>query len=302
MKTVKTRNIQAGRRGIYGLLFVLPFVGGLLFFRLYPFFKTLYTSLTNTNMIHFTNDFIGLDNYRRLSADPTFLSSLWVTVKIWAMNIAPRLGIALLCAVVFAQSRMRGKQFFKMVFYFPNLVNAATIAVLASLLFNWQTGTINRLLMSLKWIGEPINWLGMPDSAQGVVAGLIWWMWFGYSAIMFTTGILSIPIEINEAATIDGANAFQRFLYITFPMIKPAFAYVFLTTLVGGLQNFEIPRVITDGIGSPKKALLTMTLQMYILAFRSMQHGYASAYAMGIFMFTALVAAVSYRFLNKKTY
>ena len=253
-------------------------------------------------MMTFTESFVGLANYQRLLKDPTFYSTIWVTVKIWALNIVPRLGLALLCAVIIAQSKIKGRQFFKIVYYFPNLVNASTVAVLASLLFNWQTGTVNRILVSLGLTAEPINWLGTPSTAQGVVAGIIWWMWFGYSMVMFTTGILSMPGELNEAGVIDGANAWQRFWHITFPMIRPTFAYVFLTTLVGGLQNFEIPRVITDGIGSPNKALLTMTLQMYILAFRSMQQGYASAYAMGIFLFTAVVAAMSYRFLNKKTY
>lgn len=299
---MKFKRSRAGRKGIYGLLFVLPFIAGLAFFRLWPFCKTFYTSLTSTNMMTFTESFVGLANYQRLLKDPTFYSTIWVTVKIWALNIVPRLGLALLCAVIIAQSKIKGRQFFKIVYYFPNLVNASTIAVLASLLFNWQTGTVNRILVSLGLVGEPINWLGTPSTAQGVVAAIIWWMWFGYSMVMFTTGILSIPGELNEAGVIDGANAWQRFWYITFPMIRPTFAYVFLTTLVGGLQNFEIPRVITDGIGSPNKALLTMTLQMYILAFRSMQHGYGSAYAMGIFLFTAAVAALSYRFLNKKTY
>lgn len=299
---MKFKRSKAGRKGVYGFLFVLPFIAGLAFFRLWPFCKTFYTSLTSTNMMTFTKSFVGLANYQRLLKDPTFYSTIWVTVKIWAMNIVPRLGLALLCAVIIAQSRIRGRQFFKIVYYFPNLVNASTVAVLASLLFNWQTGTVNRILISLGLISQPINWLGTPSTAQGVVAGIIWWMWFGYSMVMFTTGILSIPGELNEAGVIDGANAWQRFWHITFPMIRPTFAYVFLTTLVGGLQNFEIPRVITDGIGSPNKALLTMTLQMYILAFRSMQQGYASAYAMGIFVFTAVLAALSYRFLNKKTY
>lgn len=299
---MNTKHGKVGKKGLTGLLFVLPFIAGLAFFRLWPFTKTFYTSLTSSNMITFTNTFVGLKNYQRLLSDPTFYSTLWVTVKIWALNIVPRLGLALLCAVIIAQSKIKGRQFFKIVYYFPNLVNASTVAVLAALLFNWQTGTVNRILLSIGVIRDPINWLGTPSTAQGVVAAIIWWMWFGYSMVMFTTGILSIPTEIGEAGIIDGANAWQRFWHITFPMIRPTFAYVFLTTLVGGLQNFEIPRVITDGIGSPNKALLTMTLQMYILGFRSMQQGYASAYAMGIFAFTGIVAALSYRFLNKKTY
>lgn len=292
----------ASRKGWWGLAFVAPFILALLLFRFIPFLLTVWTSMTSSNMITFEDTFVGLDNYKRLFSDSTFYSSLWVTVKIWAMNIVPRLGIGLLCAVVFAQVKIRGKQSYKVIFYFPNLVNASTVAVLASLLFGWQGGYINNLLISLGIISEPINWLGTPGTAQGVVAGLIWWMWFGYSAVLLTTGILSIPGDVIEAGVIDGANAWQRFWRITFPLIRPTFAYVVLTTLIGGLQNFEIPRVITDGLGSPNKALLTMTMQMHILAFRSMQRGYGSAYAMGIFLFTAMVAVISYHFLNKKTY
>ena len=117
---------------------------------------------------------------------------------------------------------------------------------------------------------------------------------------MFATGILNVPTEYLEAATVDGASSWQKFWRITFPLIRPTVAYVFLTTLIGGLQNFEIPRVITDGLGSPSKSLLTMTMQMYILAFRSMQYGYGSAYAMGIFVITAIFAGMSYGFINRK--
>lgn len=216
------------------------------------------------------------------------------------MNIFPRLGIALLCAVIFAQSRVRGKGIFKMIFYFPNLVNSATVSVLAALIMGWQSGYLNRFLIQYKLIEEPVYWLGQPSTAQGIVAFIIWWMWFGYSAIMFTTGILNVPMEYMEAATVDGASRWQKFWKITFPLIRPTVAYVFLVTLIGGLQNFEIPRVITDGLGAPDKSLLTMTMQMHTLAFKSMQYGYGSAYAIGIFVITAIFAGVSYRFINRK--
>ena len=299
---MKKRRKRLNHKALWGLLFIAPFMLALCIFRVYPFIRTFLTSLTSSNMMTFEDQFVGFDNYKRLLSDSTFYSSMWVTLKLWMLNIVPRLGVALLCAAVFAQSKLRGKQLFKAVFYFPNLVNASTVAVLASLIFRWQGGWLNNLLQSMGLIAEPVNWLGMPGSAQGVVAGLLWWMWFGYSAVMLTTGILSVPNDVIEAGIIDGANSWQRFWRITFPIIRPTFAYVFLTTLIGGLQNFEIPRVITDGLGSPNKSLLTMTMQMYILAFRSMQRGYGSAYAMGIFVFTGVVAAVSYRFVNKRTY
>lgn len=288
------------RRINFGFVFILPFMIGLIVFRLLPFLYTLCISFTNWNLMTGEKNFTGLANYQRLINDANFFISMRNTVKLWAMNIFPRLGIALLCAVLFAQSSVRCKGFFKIVFYFPNLVNSATVAVLAAMIMGWQSGVVNRFLMQCEIIEKPIYWLGQVSSAQGIVAFVIWWMWFGYSTIMFTTGILNVPISYIEAAIVDGANAWQRFWKITFPLIRPTVAYVFLTTLIGGLQNFEIPRVITDGLGAPDKSLLTMVMQMHTLAFKSMQYGYGSAFAMGIFVITAFFAAISYRFINKK--
>ena len=288
------------RKVNYGFLFIAPFLAGLLIFRVIPFLYTMVLSFTNWNLMTGEKAFIGLENYKRLLGDKTFTISMGNTIKLWAMNIFPRLGVALLCAVIFAQGSVRGRGFFKMVFYFPNLVNSATVAVLAALIMGWQSGYLNRFLMQYHLIEEPIYWLGQPGSAQAIVAVIIWWMWFGYSAIMFTTGILNVPMEYMEAATVDGASSWQKFWKITFPLIRPTVAYVFLVTLIGGLQNFEIPRVITDGLGAPDKSLLTMTMQMHTLAFKSMQYGYGSAYAIGIFAITAVFAGISYRFINKK--
>lgn len=284
----------------YGWCFIAPFMIGLLIFRVIPFLYTIILSFTNWNLMTGEKEFNGLQNYKRLMADKTFFISLGNTVKLWAMNIFPRLGVALLCAVIFAQSQVKGKGFFKMVFYFPNLVNSATVAVLAALIMGWQSGYLNRILLQLNWTQEPIYWLGQPATAQAIVAFILWWMWFGYSTIMFTTGILNVPMEYMEAATVDGASKWQKFWRITFPLIRPTVAYVFLVTLIGGLQNFEIPRVITDGLGAPDKSLLTMTMQMHTMAFKSMQYGYGSAYAIGIFVITAAFAGLSYRFINKK--
>lgn len=284
----------------FGVIFVLPFIAGLFVFRLAPFLYTLCISFTNWNLMTGEKSFTGLQNYERLLNDKNFFIAFKNTVKIWAMNIVPRLGIALLCAVILAQGKIKGKNFFKMVFYFPNLVNSATVAVLAALIMGWQSGALNRFLIQFGIIEEPVYWLGQASSAQGIVAFVTWWMWFGYSAIMFTTGILNVPTVYIEAAIVDGANAWQRFWKITFPLIRPTVAYVFLTTMIGGLQNFEIPRVITDGKGAPGKSLLTMTMQMHTMAFKSMQYGYGSAFAIGIFLVTAVLAAISYRFINRK--
>jgi multiple sugar transport system permease protein len=263
---------------------------------------TFFLSLTGWDGLARRKPMVGFANYGRLLKDAVFYKTLWNTFLIWFMNVWPRLGLALLCAVIFAQSRLRGRQFFKAVFYFPNLINSSSIAVLAYLLLDWQSGFVNKFLIQIHLISSPINWLGIPIYTQGVVAFLIWWMWFGHSAILFTTGILGIPQEIIESATVDGANGWQRFWKITVPLLRPTISYVFITSLIGGLQNFDIPRILDrNGLGSPDKAILTTVLQLYNLAFKNMQYGYASAYAFGLFVVIGFICLLTFRIINKRT-
>ncbi|MDR2477690.1 MAG: sugar ABC transporter permease [Treponema sp.] len=286
---------------IIGLYFVLPFFVGLVFFKLIPIGYTFFLSLTNWDGFARRKTVIGFANYVRLFRDVNFYKSLWNTFLIWFMNVWFRMALALLCGVFFAQTKLRGRQIFKAVFYFPNLINTSSVVTLAYLLLDWQTGFVNKFLMRIHLISEPIYWLGVPVYTQSVVAFLIWWMWFGHSAILFTTGILNIPGEIIESAWVDGANAWQRFWKITMPMLRPTFTYVFITSLIGGLQNFDIPRVLDrHGLGSPDKSILTSVLQLYNLAFKTMQYGYASAYAFGLFIVIGLITAFTYRLINHK--
>lgn len=288
-------------REYIGIYFILPFLIAVILFKIVPIVYTFFLSLTSWNGMTPTKTFVGYNNYVRLINDKIFYKSIFNTLIIWFLNIGPRMIVGLLCAVVFAQSKLYSGQFFKAVFYFPNLVNASSVAVLAYLMLDWQSGFLNKSLLFLGIISEPLNWLGIPIYTQSVVAFLIWWMWFGYSAILFTTGILGIPEEIMECAIVDGANVWKRFWKITMPLLRPTFTYVFITSLIGGLQNFDIPRVLTDGLGSPDKSLLTTVMHMYNLAFKSMQYGYGSTYAFGLFVVVATLTGLNYQLINRRS-
>ncbi len=283
----------------YGIYFVLPFMIVLFFMKILPMVYAIGLSFVSWNGLD-DKVFIGFKNYHRLIKDANFYKAVYNTFIIWFINIFFRMGVALLCAVVFTQSRLKGRQLFKAIYYFPNLVTASSIAVFATLALDYQNGILNEIFMKMGVIQDNINWLQVPIFSQVSVGAIIWWMWFGYATILFTTGVLSIPNDVIESAIVDGANAWQRFWKIVMPLLKPTFSYVFMTSLIGGLQNFEIPRLLTDGRGAPDKALLTMVMQLYNLTFQNFQYGYGATYAVALFIIIASVSMFMLRSMTGK--
>ncbi len=288
---------SARKYSITGLYFILPFLVMLLLFRLYPLLFTFQISFMRWDLLS-PREFLGLANYQRLVADPVFLQSVWNTFLIWLMNVFFRLGVALVFAYFLSQRFFsRSKHFFMAVFYLPNLITATSIATLFAILLDWRTGTFNFLLIELGLIDQPVYWLNSAFWARAVTAFTIGWMWFGYAAILLMAGMSAISEDLYESATIDGANEFQKFRRITIPLIRPTLTYVFVISLIGGLQNFDIPMVLTDGLGSPDRSILTTVMYLYNQSFRNLNLGYGAAISFGLFAVIMAVTAASFRTL-----
>ncbi|WP_338123561.1 sugar ABC transporter permease [Priestia flexa] len=208
----------------------------------------------------------------------------------WGVNFVLQIGIALLLAAIFSDMRvkMKGLAFFRSIFYLPNLITISSVALLFGILLDWQHGSLNMVLMSLGIISEPINWLNNPTTAQLSVSLILTWMWFDHSFIVVMAGVSGISRDYYEAALIDGANRWQTFTKITLPLLKPILLYIMITSLIGGLQLFDLPMLLTDGVGSPDGALNTMVLYLYNQAFKYNNYGYASAVAYGLFIITVI--------------
>nr|WP_275671982.1 sugar ABC transporter permease [Priestia flexa] len=193
-------------------------------------------------------------------------------------------------AAIFSDMRvkMKGLAFFRSIFYLPNLITISSVALLFGILLDWQHGSLNMVLMSLGIISEPINWLNNPTTAQLSVSLILTWMWFDHSFIVVMAGVSGISRDYYEAALIDGANRWQTFTKITLPLLKPILLYIMITSLIGGLQLFDLPMLLTDGVGSPDGALNTMVLYLYNQAFKYNNYGYASAVAYGLFIITVI--------------
>ncbi|RWZ54509.1 sugar ABC transporter permease [Halobacillus fulvus] len=285
-----------------GYFFIAPFFAIFLVFNIYPVLLTFYYTFTNYEG-YGTPEFIGLANYARILTDSYFYEAFFNTWIIWGLNFALQLGIALLLAALFSDLRfkIKGLGFFRAIFYLPNLITISSVAILFGIMLDWQHGSVNMFLQKIGLISEPINWLNQPVTAQVSVALILTWLWFGYTFIVLMAGIAGIPGEFYEAALIDGANRWQTFVHITLPLLKPIMLYVMITSLIGGLQLFDLPMLITDGLGTPEGSLNTMVLYLYNQAFRYNNYGYAATLAYALFLVTVIFSAITFKSMYRKS-
>ena len=245
----------------YGYLFSLPFVIAYLIFHLYP---TIYTAvlgftdckgLGNTNW-HFLKDDIW-KNFRTILNNATFKTSLKNTVTLWIMNFIPQITLALLLTAWFTSKRnvIKGQGFFKVIFYMPNIITAATVAILFNVLFGYPKGPVNDILVSLGLRQDPFYFTNSATASRWIIAFIQFWMWYGYTMIILISGVLGINPEIYEAAEIDGANDWQTFWQITIPNIRTILTYTLITSMIGGLNMYDMSKMFNNG--NPNNSTLT---------------------------------------------
>ena len=200
--------------------------------------------------------------------------------------------------VLGSQPQIKGQRFFKTVIYLPNLIMAAAFAMLFFTLFS-EGGPINEILMQLGWISEPYKFLSNEWSTRSLVAFMNFLMWFGNTTILLMAGMMGIDTSLFEAAEVDGATSTQVFFKITLPLLRPILIYVMITSLIGGLQMFDVPQILTNGTGDPMRS--TMTLIMYLNKHLfSKNYGMGGALSVILFIITGLLSLVVFKFSNKK--
>lgn len=286
----------------YGYIFIAPFVIGFLIFGLYPVYNTLALSFTDTIIMSRESEFIGLANFERLFADDFFLTGVRNTWLIWLVNFIPQIGIALLLAVWFTSARLRIRAVggWRALFFLPNLLVPAAVAALFFSLFQFF-GPVNQVMVQTGILEEAKHFLQDPTITRGLVAFIQWWMWFGQTLILVMAGMTAIPIHLYEAAMVDGASSSQMFTKITLPLLKPILIFIFVISLVGGMQMFDIPFLLTDGRGSPSSSIMTNNILMY-LKFASSKGHIAAASSVGVLVFimTSVVALVIFYALRER--
>lgn len=241
-------------------------------------------------------------NYQTVIKDPNFWKSLRNTCVIWGINFVPQILLALVLAVWFTSSRskIRGKGFFKVLFYMPNIITAATIAMLFTKLFDYNKGPVNDILRMLGVIDENINFFASQGSARAIVAFIQFWMWYGYTMIILISGILGISPELFEAADIDGANGWQKFRFVTLPNLKSIMLFTLVTSMIGGMTMFDIPFIVGSQTGYTGN-VRTLSAYIFEMSFQGGKlYNVASAASMLIFIMIAVLAAIIFYMLRDK--
>lgn len=256
-------------------------------FLIIPIFASLYLSFTDFNVFAMTDwsraRFVGFRNFVELFKDDLFWKALFNTFYCLIVAMPATVVLSLLAAVLLNREHTLFKKFFKVSFFLPFVTNTVAIAVVWSWLLNPTYGLLNWFL-SLFGIKGP-NWLGDPRWAMPSIIMLVVWKAVGYNTILFLAGLQNIPDFLYEAAELDGATSWQRFWYITLPMLRPTTVFVTTMMIIGYLQLFEEPYMLTQG--GPLNSTLSIVLYLYRQGFRFFKLGYASSIAVILFLMIA---------------
>lgn len=292
---------KAVRYNKWGYIFLIPFIVVFVIFQLVPLVNTIYNSFFENYMSGLTQvgpRFVGLDNYKALFSSGDIWTYFKNTMVLWIMCFIPQIFLSLLLGAWFSDVRLKlkGSRFFKTVIYLPNLIMASAFALLFFTLFS-TSGPVNSILMSLGWINSPIDFMGSVFGTRSLIGLMNFLMWFGNTTIMLMAAIMGISVEVFEACEIDGCNSLQRFFYITLPMIRPILAYTLITSIIGGLQMFDVPQILTNGQGNPDRT--SMTLIMFLNNhLKSKNYGMAGALSVYLFIISAILCFIVYKMTN----
>jgi len=290
-----------------GLLFISPWILGFLAFNLYPLIASIWFSLCDYSVLS-EPVFLGAQNYVDLWNDPVFWKALRNTVIFAAVAIPLSTFLSIGLAVLLNQP-IAGQGIYRTIFFLPCLVPAISLAILWQWMLNGPMGLVNNLIRPFLNIINAVvgshlqapDWLNDPNFALGglILTGL-WGT--GQAVVIYLAGLQEVPAELYEAAELDGTNAWQRFLHITLPMLSPVIFFNVLMSIIGALQTFAVPYILTGGGDGPGRSLLFLATYIYQNAFDYWNMGYASALALCLFVLIIGLSLVTVHYGEKKVH
>lgn len=293
----------------WGYIFIIPFFVVYIIFTLYPQILTFYNSFFENYKEGLTQvgpNFVGLDNYIQLlspGSDGTLdiFKYFGNTMIMWIAGAIPQFVVALLLALIFTSSRLKlkGQGFAKAVIYMPNLIMASAFAMLFFSLFS-TVGPINKMLIDSGILDKAIDFASIKITARGLVAVMNFIMWFGNTTIVLMAGIMGIDEALFESARIDGATSTHVFTDITLPLLRPILVYVMITSLIGGLQMFDVPQVLSKGVGMPDRSTFTVVMYLNNYLGGSKNYGMAGAISVILFVITGILSILVFKLMKKE--
>lgn len=300
MDSKKAMKKRARGRIITGLLFISPWLFGFLFFQLLPIISSFYYSMTDYNLFS-PPSWVGVENYTTLFQDSKMYLSLYNTIFITVFGLFPQIAFALAIALLLNRN-VKGQSLYRTIYFLPTLVPVVAASLLWMWLLNAQYGLINEVLGSLG-LPQP-NWLLDPNWTKPSLIMMGFWG-TGTTTIMYLAALQDVPKLYYEAASIDGATAWQKFWHITLPSISPMTLFLVIMGLIGSFQFFSQGFIFADGgqaIGGPENSILFYAIYLYQTAFGFLKMGYASAMAWLLFVLVLILTIVVFRSSAKWVY
>ncbi len=268
-----------------GLLFVSPWLLGIMIFLVYPIIASLYYSFCEYSVLT-PAQYIGWGNYQDLFSDEVFWKSLWNTF-IYAAVALPLGSVMAILLALLLNMDIKAKSIFRTIYFLPSLLPIIAVAILWQWIFNGQFGLLNYLLSFIGIHGP--NWLSDPKWSKSALIIMSLWG-AGNTMIIYLAGLQEVPQELYEAAELDGAIGLRKVWHVTLPMISPVIYFNVIMGIIGSLQVFAAPYVLGNGAGgAPARSLLFYTMYLYDNAFRYLRMGYASAMAWILFVIILLL-------------
>ncbi len=290
----------ASRQARAGFLFALPSVVLILVFFFGPVLYGLWLSLTDFDLYAIgdptSTRFIGLGNYSSALTNADFWNALKVTLWYALVGAPISVAVSLAAALLVDARTTRFKAFFRAVYFAPVVTTLVAVAIVWRYLYQPQYGLVNALLH--RFGGPPVDWLGDPHWALFSIVVLAVWKNFGYNLLIFVAGLQNVPMELHEAAQLDGANGWQRFRNVTLPELAPVCMFLSVTTVINYFQLFAEPYVMTQG--GPLKSTTSLVLLMYEQGFRWWRLGYAASVAFLLFAVILIATAVQMRLQSRR--
>lgn len=291
-------------------LFVLPFVLLFLIFGLFPIAFSLYLVFHTWDPVQGIQSmqYVGLENLAFASEDPLVWTSLSNTMWLAVASGLPQHLVAIPLAYLINERLGKWRNAAMGVYFLPYITSTVAIAIMFSTLFSTDYGAINALMQSLaksNWLAPwmpagKIDWLGQPETIKPVIAILVFWRYVGFNMILYVAAMQSIPRELYEAARMDGARGMSIFWHITLPQLKPMMYFGVTLTVIGGLQLFEEPFILTGGKGGIEYAGMTTAMYMYRTAFEFNDFGLASAISWMLFAVIIVLTVITNRAFKAK--
>ncbi|WP_313800085.1 sugar ABC transporter permease [Cytobacillus sp.] len=292
-KKVRKRRYRSEEKKdmISGYLYIAPFFIIFSLVGLYPALFSIYLGFQKWNGLS-PMEFVGLSNFKIVLMDPLFWKSVYNTIVMGIMGTAPQLVFGIIFAFLLNLAFLKFRNFFRVTIFMPYITSMVAVALIFSVLFSDHESSLVNYLLSLAGV-DPVNWSSSEWGTKMAISIMVFWRWVGYNTIIYLAGIQSIPNDLYEAATIDGANKFQQLIYITMPMLKPFIILTVFTSTVGALQLFSEPTVFLGNSAFTRDEAMTIVMYLYRDAFKLQSFGTASATAIILLVLITVFAVIN---------